>query len=322
MLPFPTSLNLTLPNTPIIEISPKNNSRLWLKRDDLTGIELSGNKIRKLDFLIQEAIETNSEGIITCGGLQSNHCRASAYAAARVGLKSILYLRGYPEEQPSGNHFLSLLTGATIYYVTADEYLGIDSLMSKKSDELSKEGRSYYVIPEGGSNEIGAWGYIKCFCEILDQIKDQNLKIDAIVVSTGSGGTHAGLLLGKILTGSTIDVLSVNVCDDADFFKNKILDIMKRFEQKYQFPLKTQKGHIHIYDGFAGEGYGLITDKEVAIIKKFIKNEGIVLDPVYTAKAYLGLEQLIEKGIIDYNNILFIHTGGIFGVFPHARELV
>ena len=131
MLPFPASLNLTLPNTPIIEISPVRNSRFWLKRDDQTGIELSGNKIRKLDFLIQEAIEANSEGIITCGGLQSNHCRAAVYAAAQVGLKSILYLRGNREENPSGNHFLSMLAGASIFYVTPEEYLEIGNCVRK-----------------------------------------------------------------------------------------------------------------------------------------------------------------------------------------------
>jgi D-cysteine desulfhydrase len=321
MMPaFPKSLNLTLLNTPIVEVTPKEKTRLWLKRDDLTGIELSGNKIRKLDFLIQEAINEKAEGIITCGGLQSNHCRAAAYAAIKVGLDSILYLRGTPEEIPSGNHFLDLLSGSTIIYVSPEEYQNIDSIMEQRSRELKSEGKNYYVIPEGGSNEVGAWGYIKCFDEILDQMTQMKIPIEAIAVSTGSGGTHAGLYLGKLLRQSTVDVFSINVCDDAEFFKMKIFNIIKKFEQRYNHKLNVDKASIHIYDGFTGEGYGLISDREVMMIKEFIRKEGIVLDPVYTAKAYFGLEKIIEEGIIDYKNILFIHTGGIFGIFPQARE--
>jgi D-cysteine desulfhydrase len=320
MLTFPKSLNLTLPKTPIVEISGKNNTRIWLKRDDLTGMELSGNKIRKLDFLIQDAIENNANGIITCGGLQSNHCRAAAYASTKVGLESILFLRGEPEEKPTGNFFLNLLVGATIHYVTPEEYQIIDSIMEKKSHELKNEGKQFYVIPEGGSNEVGAWGYIKCFNEILEQLIEQNLSIDAIAVSTGSGGTHAGLYLGKLLNRSAIDVISINVCDDAEFFKTKIKNIVDNFAQRYNHNFEYDKKDILIYDGFTGDGYGLINDREVTVIKEFIKREGIVLDPVYTAKAYLGLEKIIEEGIVDYKNVLFIHTGGIFGLFSYIKE--
>lgn len=187
MLAIPKSLNLTQPKTPIIELNGQNKTRIWLKRDDLTGIELSGNKIRKLDFLLQEAIEKKAQGIITCGGLQSNHCRAAAFAGAKLGLETILYLRGTPEKQPTGNHFLNLLVGATIHYVTHEEYLEIDSIMEQKSQKLAEQGKQFYIIPEGGSNEIGAWGYIKCFYEITEQIEANNISIDAIAVSTGSG---------------------------------------------------------------------------------------------------------------------------------------
>jgi D-cysteine desulfhydrase len=317
MLTPPNSLNLTQPNTPIIEIgSPQKDTRLWLKRDDLTGIELSGNKIRKLDFLLQQAIDDEAQGIITCGGLQSNHCRATAYAGAKLGLETILYLRGKPETIPTGNHFLNILVGSTIHYVTQEEYHEIDSIMMKKSQELANRGKQFYVIPEGGSNEIGAWGYIQCFYEIIEQIEARNLSIYAIAVSTGSGGTHAGLLIGKLLKKSDIDIISINVCDDADYFKVKISDIINKFEQKYDHAFDVHKNDILIYDGFTGSGYGEIGNKEVDVIKRFIRKEGIVLDPVYTAKAYLGLEELINQRRLEYKNILFIHTGGIFGIFP------
>lgn len=322
MLAIPKSLNLTQLKTPIIELSGQNKTRIWLKRDDLTGIELSGNKIRKLDFLLQETIEKKAQGIITCGGLQSNHCRAVAYAGVKLGLETILFLRGTPEKQPTGNYFLNLLVGATIHYVTHEEYLEIDSIMEKKSQKLAEQGKQFYIIPEGGSNEIGAWGYIKCFYEITEQIEAKNISIDAIAVSTGSGGTHAGLLLGKLLKNSDIDIISINVCNDAEFFKDRIYGIIKKFEQKYDQNFDINKKNILIYDGFTGSGYGEIGDREVEIIKRFVRREGIVLDPVYTAKAYFGLEQLINQGQLEYKNILFIHTGGIFGIFPLAKQFM
>ncbi len=322
MLAIPKSLNLTQSKTPIIELNGQNKARIWLKRDDLTGIELSGNKIRKLDFLLQDAIEKKAQGIITCGGLQSNHCRAVAYAGVKLGLKTILFLRGTPEKQPTGNYFLNLLVGATIHYVTHEEYHEIDSIMEKKSQKLAEQGKQFYIIPEGGSNEIGAWGYIKCFYEITEQIEANNISIDAIAVSTGSGGTHAGLLLGKLLKNSDIDVISINVCDDAEFFKDRIYGIIKKFEKKYDQNFDINKKNILIYDGFTGSGYGKIDDREVEIIKRFVRREGIVLDPVYTAKAYYGLEQLINQDQLEYKNILFIHTGGIYGIFPLADKFL
>jgi len=254
--------------------------------------------------------------------LQSNHCRATAYAGAQLGLETILFLRGLPEEQPTGNYFLNLLVGATIHYVTQDEYNEIDSIMEHKSQERAKLGKRFYVIPEGGSNEIGAWGYIKCFYEITEQIESNSISIDAIAVSTGSGGTHAGLLIGKLLKNSNIDIISINVCDDANFFKNKISGIINKFEHKYDQNFGLTKNDILIYDGFTGSGYGEIGDREVDIIKKFVRREGVVLDPVYTAKAYFGLKQLINQRHIKYKNILFIHTGGIFGIFPKAGQFI
>ena len=322
MLTYPKSLNLTLPNTPITKINRIKNTQLWIKRDDVTGIELSGNKIRKLDFLIQEAIDKKATGIITCGGLQSNHCRAAAFAAAKVGLDSILYLRGVPENDPGGNHFLNLLVGAKIEYVTAEEYEEIDSIMIEKSRQMEADGQKYYVIPEGGSNEVGAWGYIKCFGEILEQIEKDNLSIEAIAVATGSGGTHAGLYIGKLLNNSNIDVFSINVCDDADFFRTKIAGIINSFEKRYGNKFEFDSDDIVIYDGYVGDGYGVIGQQEVSLIKEFARKEGIVLDPVYTAKAFLGLTSIIESQQVDYKNILFIHTGGIFGIFPMAEKFI
>jgi D-cysteine desulfhydrase len=172
-----------------------------------------------------------------------------------------------------------------------------------------------YVIPEGGSNEIGAWGYIRAFNEIMEQ----DPSIDTIVSASGSGGTHAGLLLGKLLNKSPVHVLSVNVCDDETYFQNKIDSIMQRFCIRYGHSLSWQKEDIHILDGFVGPGYAQIGSTEAALIKRFAQGEGIVLDPVYTAKAMLGLEQNLRRNTIPGRKILFIHTGGIFGTFAFSE---
>ena len=194
--------------------------------------------------------------------------------------------------------------------------------MYKKSRELEQGNNKPYIIPEGGSNSHGAWGYISCFQEICYQVEKQSLPIELVVVATGSGGTHAGLLLGKLLTGSSIEVASINVTADASYFKNRIYDILADFSNHHQITNTFQPEHIVVYDGFVGQGYGKISNAEIDIIKIFAKCEGILLDPVYTAKAMIGLETLITSKQIESKNILFIHTGGIFGLFPHAKHLL
>jgi D-cysteine desulfhydrase len=321
---YPESLTFTLRNTPIQYLSRTSERlaphRLWLKRDDLTGLELSGNKVRKLDFLMQEALEAMSTSVFTCGGIQSNHCRATAFMAARLGLKCRLYLRGEKPEHLSGNHFLDLLAGAQIIYVSAETYQNIDRLMADDAALLNQQGEKVFVIPEGGSNATGVWGYIRCFDEIVRQTRDQDLEIDTIVVATGSGGTHAGLLIGKILHSSPIGIVSVNVCDNALYFENKIIRITEEFSLKYKIRFQVAKDDIRIIDGFVGEGYGIAGQREIELIKRIGKEEGLILDPVYGAKAFSGLEYAVRDGKISGEQILFIHTGGIFGLFPSANR--
>jgi D-cysteine desulfhydrase len=280
---------------------------------------LSGNKVRKLDFLMQEALDQGADHIITCGGLQSNHCRAAAYLAVQLGLQPVLVLRGTEPGIAHGNYFLNRLCAAEVQFVTPELYARADVYMQEYADR--HEGR-FYVIPEGGSNATGAWGYVRCFQEILQQMEDQNLRLDTIVVPTGSGGTHAGLLLGKLMTGSGIAIVSVNVCDSADFFRDKIDRIMRDFCNSFHFSLKWDKNDIHIVDGFVGEGYGIISEKEVRLIKRFAREEGIVLDPVYGAKAFLGMEAELRSGKLPGTHILYIHTGGIFGLFPQWERFL
>jgi D-cysteine desulfhydrase len=318
MIEYPTSLNLARLNTPLESLNAYFKDiygyNIWLKRDDLTGIELSGNKIRKLDFLLKDALNKNATHVITCGGLYSNHCRATAFAACKIGLKAVLILRGESPDSLQGNYFLNQICGAKIEFITPQEYQNVDEFMRSYA---SHHVGNFYIIPEGGSNEIGAWGYVRCFEEILKQSSENNLDIEMIVVATGSGGTHAGLLLGKLLTNSSIEVLSVNVCDSAKYFRNKIHTILQNFCIQNKYGLHWDIDDIKILDGYVGDGYGLIGKREVALIKKFAAKTGIILDPVYGAKAFAGFEESIQQKKMQSKNIVFIHTGGIFGVFPY-----
>jgi len=323
---YPPSFNFANLNTAIIAIKDCAQKypgyHLWIKRDDLTGLELSGNKVRKLDFLLKDVVNNGATHIITCGAVQSNHCRATAFMAAKIGLNCTLFLRGQPEGFPTGNFFLDKLVNPEIIFVTVEEYREIESRMEQEAQKLSGRGEKVYVIPEGGSNVLGVWGYIRCMEEISNQIQKASLPIQAIMVATGSGGTHAGLLLGKLIMNSNLDVLSVNVCDDAAFFKQKILKLVNEFKNRFNYQFKADEGDINIFDGFVGEGYGKITSQEIDMIKRFALSEGIILDPVYCAKAFLGLEYLLKNRALNYENILFIHTGGIFGIFPYANDFI
>ena len=318
---YPSKKNFGVYPTPISPIKRffinQNNYNFWIKRDDLTGLELSGNKVRKLEYFFAEADNKNSNHIMTCGGIQSNHCRTVAFLSSRLQFNCTLFLKGQEPQIKSGNFLLNSILNAKIINVTNEEYKSIDKLM----DEYAKIiGKNTYVIPEGGSNELGAWGYIECFFEILKQIEDQKINIDTILIPTGSGGTHAGLLLGKLLASSNIEIISINVCDSSDFFVQKIDNIMQTFSSRFNLSLNYTKKDIKIFDGFVGEGYGKVTEKEINIINRFAQTEAIIIDPVYTAKALLGLEELTKNGALPGKNILFIHTGGIFGLFAIGEK--
>lgn len=312
---LPNRLQLANLPTPIIKtksyFDAVNNYEVYIKRDDFTGVELSGNKVRKLNFLFKEAMEQGAGHVITCGGIQSNHCRATAFYATKLGLKVTLMLRGSEPEIANGNLLLDNLLGADIVWVTPEEYKDADQRMAEIAKSFPEKG---YVIPEGGSNETGAWGYLDAFNEIIQQ----DDSFDTIVLASGSGGTHAGLLLGKLISNKDINIYSVNVCDDRVYFQNKIDHIMQNFCKKYDYNLNWKKEDINILDGYVGKGYAQIGQTEVEAIRNIAQSEGIIMDPVYGIKAILGLQDNLNKGNIAGQKILFIHTGGIFGLFAYA----
>lgn len=295
-----------------------NGPNIYIKRDDQTGLEVSGNKIRKLEFSVRQALNLGCNVLITCGGIQSNHCRATAAVASRLGLKSVLVLRGDAETKLDGNLFLDKLLGAEIHFITPEEYKNNrDLFMEQIKGKLEEKGFKPYIIPEGASNGIGSFGYYNALVEIISEEKEMCLHFDKIVMAVGSGGTHSGLLLASKILKYTGEICGINICDDAKHFKNEICKIIDESMLYLDVNLQISKDEVHIIDGYVGRGYALSRPEELNFIHDFAKLEGIILDPVYTGKAMYGLVQEIKKGAFkSCENILFIHTGGAFGLFP------
>ncbi|NIR51969.1 D-cysteine desulfhydrase family protein [candidate division KSB1 bacterium] len=317
---FPKRIDLARVPTRIEKLKKVSNyfegPQIYVKRDDFTGVATTGNKIRKLEFLLADAVEQNCDCVITCGSYNSNHARATAVAAAKVGLKCHLVLRDGMRAPMEGNLFLDRLVGAEVEYVTHEEYKQIDGIMQEVAERFHSEGHNPYIIPEGGSNEIGSLGYVKAAEEIAQQLKSMKLQIHHIVTAVGSGGTYAGLLLGKFLYDLPMQFHGINVCDDAAFFTKKIDSLLKKIQKRFDLDLPISKKDLSIIDGYVGKGFGLSSQEEIDLIKQIAQTEGLILDPVYTGKAMLGLKDQIRQGRFKPDeNLLFVHTGGIFGLF-------
>ena len=298
---------LPTPLEPLDRLSDRwGGPRIFVKRDDLTGSLLTGNKIRKLEFCLGEAVAMGARRIATCGGIQSNHCRATAVACARLGLGCTVYLRTEePPEEADGNHFLDLLVGAEVRFVTPEEYRALEPAAD------------CYWIPEGASNEVGMWGYLAA----CDELKDR--KFAALVHAVGSGGTTAGLAAGRALKRIRTPVVGVCVCDDADFFHGKIDGILRAAAMRWPelADLPPARELVEIVDGFQGRGYAQNRPEEWHLLHEVAETEGLILDPVYTVKAMMGLRQMIRDGRFKRGQeVCFLHTGGIFGLFPKRRE--
>lgn len=301
--------------------SKELGANIYIKRDDHTGSEISGNKIRKLEYLTKDAIAKGCDLLITCGGIQSNHCRATVVAATLLGMKSAVLLRISDTPPVTGNYFLDKLLGADVKFCTREEYSNHrGEIMEAMAEEYRKQGYKPYIIPEGASNAIGTLGYYNCMEEILKQEKEMGITFNTIVVATGSGGTYAGLYLANEVKKLGKRIIGMAVCDDTEYFTNIAQDIATEALQ-YLPEHKEEvlnRGNIEINDKYVGIGYALSRPEELEFIKKFARQEAIILDPVYTGKAMYGVYNELQPGgnISKEDNILFIHTGGLFGLFP------
>lgn len=327
MISFPNKLDLAQTPTPLQPLNRLSKAiggpRIWVKRDDLTGCAISGNKVRKLEFVLAQAIDQGADTIITCGGVQSNHCRATAILGAQLGLKVHLILRGMaPEEKSVGNLFLDQLAGATITHYSVAEYQKLPTLFKQWEQHYSDLGNIPFSIPTGASNGTGAWGYIACADELAHDFQEHNISPSLIACATGSGGTQAGLTLGAELFQLNAPVIGIAVCDDEAYFQHKVREDMRAWKAEYKQSLDIEQLAIRVNDEYIGPGYARATPEVFDTIKYLAKTEGIILDPVYSGKAFHGLLEEIKTGQYKgAEDIIFIHTGGLFGLLAQRDQL-
>jgi D-cysteine desulfhydrase len=323
-----TKLSLSMGPTPLEHLSRMSvelGVDVWVKRDDLTGATLSGNKVRKLEYLLADAEHKGADIILTCGGDQSNHCRATTIAARQRGLDSMVFLRVIDPRNPpplSSNSLLDRMVGATVNFISRGEYTRRREIMAAAAEVLVAEGRRPYIIPEGGSNALGSLGYVDCVGEIAEQIVDPQ-RPTTIVFAAGSGGTGAGLIAGVRSRKLPWRVVGVNVCDDRSYFVRAIGEIVEALVGEHGLWFEFDRESIEILEGFVGRGYALSRAEELIAMIALARKEGLVLDPVYTGKAWYGMVETLKADRRAFGDrIIFLHTGGIYGLFPKTDEIV
>lgn len=313
---IPKKILLARIPTPLEEIKFEGKSFL-LKRDDLTGCELSGNKVRKLEYLLADAKIKKADIIFTSGGDQSNHARATVIAAKKIGLNTKLFLWGKDSPNSNGNLFLDKIYGADIQYFDEKEYENVNDIMFKQRLAFLKKKKNAYVFPGGGSTTLGIWGYIN----FINELKKQTdlTKIDSIVAACGSGGTAAGMLVGAALNNLNIKIVAVHVLMTKKEMEKHILQLSEGCILDYKLKCKIDPKNLIVLSGYSKEGYKKITQSKIKLIKKFAVETGILFDPAYTGKAFVAYYNKYLKPGIGKKNI-FVHTGGLFGVFGRTKD--
>jgi len=295
--------------------------RLWIKRDDCTGLAFGGNKERKMEFVMADAIQKGADVVITTGAVQSNHARATAAAARKLGLKAVLILRGKERKTYDANLLLDYLFGADIVFVSAD-WQQIGPIMEDKAKELKKKGHVPYLIPSGASYPVGAVAYVNAAIELFVQAEERRLKVDYVIHAAGSGGTQAGLVLGNKALKNNIETLGVSDEPSGGWLAERTVEIANGAAKLLGLDETVEKRDVALIEDYVGEGYGVLTKEVNDAIKLMAKTEGILLDPVYTGKAMAGLIDMIKHGRFNKNeNVLFIHTGGNPALFAYRKAL-
>ena len=313
--------DLPTPVRRLERVSAELGRSVWIKRDDFTGAEMSGNKVRKLEYTLAKALKEGADTVITAGGIQSNHARATAAAAARLGLKSHLVLDISSVPSLEGNYLLDRMFGAEITLLDENAGVSLSDKMAEIAGQLREAGHRPYIIPVGASDGVGNLGYLNAFREILSQEETLGVRFDAVACAVGSGGTLSGLYLGSRLFGAGKRIVGITVCDNREYFAAVCGSIVNQTLRMLEEEPDGNPDFTFI-DGYKGRGYALSSPEELRFIARIAAMEGIVLDPVYTGKAFYGLWQEIGKGTLDpAENILFIHTGGQYGLFPKQSQM-
>lgn len=293
-------------------LSRELGKNIYIKRDDMIGVALGGNKVRKLEFLLADARDKGADVVLTAGGPQSNHAMLTAACAARLGMRSILVLKKRGK-LTGGNLILDGIYGAQVRFVDTDTYDDVYAEMERIMEALRREGRTPYFIPVGGSVPLGSLGYVNCAREIANQAQELGVEFDSIVSATGSGGTYAGLTYGAKLFLPGTRSVGIGVCDDP--FEDIAYDLMNGLKDLLESGVPVEREDIHIRFHI-GPGYAVPSPEGCAAVRRLARAEGILVDPVYTGKALAGFLQLLEEGYFDgEENILFVHTGGAGALF-------
>ena len=294
-------------------ISAKYGKNIWIKRDDMCGVALGGNKVRKLEFLLADAKAQGCDTVFTTGGAQSNHAMLTAACAARLGMKCILILKKRGVTEHKGNLVLDDIYGADVRFMNTDSYDDIYAEMHRVGEELAKDGHKSYYIPVGGSNPLGAVGYVNGVREFTVQALAAGIRVGHIVSATGSGGTTAGLLLGAKLFQPGVKVTGIGV--DNDPFEEIVPDLAAKAADILECSFEREQDDFEmVYH--VGQGYAIPNAEDTPYIEELARMEGILLDPVYTGKAWAGMLKLLKDGYFgDEDNIVFVHTGGAAALF-------
>lgn len=323
---YPQRLSLAQTPTPLMPLdrlsAQFNGPRIWVKRDDMTGGGVTGNKIRKLEFTLARALEQGCDTVITTGGVQSNHCRTTAIVCAQLGLHCHLILRG--EDVPAdGNLLLDRIAGAQVSFCSNAQYQqNLQQIFAHWQSHYRRQGRKPYCIPVGASDGVGLWGYVKACEELAADFQHHAIAPQHIICATGSGGTQAGLMAGCSLFALDSTVWGVNVCDDKRYFQQKVHADLSEWKRQYAQSLDIDSLTVNVIEGYVGPGYGVATEPVFQTMRLLGQLEGLILDPVYTGKAFHGmLDQLKQGYFAQSKDIVFIHTGGIFGLFPQRDQL-
>jgi D-cysteine desulfhydrase family pyridoxal phosphate-dependent enzyme len=294
---------------------------LLIKRDDQTGLALGGNKTRKLEFLVGDALAQDADTLVTVGAAQSNHCRQTAAAAAKAGLKCELILNGTKTDLPNGNLLLNRLFGATEHWIERSQRA---AKLREVTDRLRAQGDKPYVIGVGGSNGVGATGYVVAMIELMEQLRASGQRVDHILFGTSSGGTQAGIELGARIVGfsGTLHGLSIDKNEPEHLeYESEVAQIANECAAYIESEKRLSKADIKVVYGYMGEGYGVVGELEREAVHLMARNEGIVLDPVYTGRAFGALLDLIRKRVFKRGEtVLFWHTGGAPALFAYAKD--
>ena len=316
--------HLPTPLEPLPRLSEALGVELWIKRDDCTGLAGGGNKTRKLEFLLGDAFEQGADTLVTQGAVQSNHVRQTAAAAVAHGLNCEVILEERTGSKAidyvhNGNVLMDRLFGAGIRFVAGGSDMPAE--LEITAEQVRARGGRPYVIPGGGSNAIGALGYVDCAREIVVQADELDLPIDRIVTATGSAGTHAGLVAGLAVMGANIPVLGIGVRAPKPKQEENVLKLARQTAALLGRPEAVTAELVVADCDYVGEGYGLIDEAVIEALKLAARTDGIVLDPVYTGKAMKGLIALARAGRFKDETVVFLHTGGAQGLFGYQGEL-